>query len=131
MKLNQNTNHTKIIIIRTKINPTESLEKIRTSIKNITNKNPTIETKKTLEISGDINLLNVIKNRINKEGYNEVAEGILNKNKKDNMTFFYINKQSAYNNKFHISDVDLSTLGDIKVELYDENMDDLIDYIVN
>jgi predicted RNA binding protein with dsRBD fold (UPF0201 family) len=130
MKLNQNTNHTKIII-RTKINPTESLEKIRTSIKNITNKNPTIETKKTLEISGDINLLNVIKNRINKEGYNEVAEGILNKNKKDNMTFFYINKQSAYNNKFHISDVDLSTLGDIKVELYDENMDDLIDYIVN
>ncbi|RAP51708.1 MAG: hypothetical protein BZ133_02475 [Methanosphaera sp. SHI613] len=130
MKLNQNTNHTKIII-RTKINPTESLEKIRTSIKNITNKNPTTETKKTLEISGDINLLNVIKNRINKEGYNEVAEGILNKNKKDNMTFFYINKQSAYNNKFHISDVDLSTLGDIKVELYDENMDDLIDYIVN
>ncbi len=130
MKLNQNTNHTKIII-RTKINPTESLEKIRTSIKNITNKNPTIETKKTLEIRGDINLLNVIKNRINKEGYNEVAEGILNKNKKDNMTFFYINKQSAYNNKFHISDVDLSTLGDIKVELYDENMDDLIDYIVN
>jgi len=130
MKLNQNTNHTKIII-RTKINPTESLEKIRTSIKNITNKNPTIETKKTLEISGDINLLNVIKNRINKEGYNEVAEGILNKNKKDNMTFFYINKQSAYNNKFHISDVDLSTLGDIKVELYDENMNDLIDYIVN
>ena len=96
-----------------------------------TNKNPTTETKKTLEISGDINLLNVIKNRINKEGYNEVAEGILNKNKKDNMTFFYINKQSAYNNKFHISDVDLSTLGDIKVELYDENMDDLIDYIVN
>ncbi len=75
--------------------------------------------------------MNVIKNRINKEGYNEVAEGILNKNKKDNMTFFYINKQSAYNNKFHISDVDLSTLGDIKVELYDENMDDLIDYIVN
>ena len=129
MKLNQNITNT-TVIIKLKVNQTESLEKIQTSIKNIINKSPTLETKKTLEIKGDIKLLNILKNRINKEGFNEVIEGILNKNKEDNHTFFYINKQSAYNNKFHISDVDLSPLGDIKVELYNDNMDELIEYII-
>ncbi|MDO5826133.1 MAG: RNA-binding domain-containing protein [Methanosphaera sp.] len=113
------------------MNKTEDIEKIQTSIKNITNKNPTPETKKTLEINGDIELVNILKNRINKEGYNEVIEAILNKNRMDNSTFFYIHKQSAYNNRFHINDVDLSALGDIKVELYSEDIDELIDYIVN
>lgn len=130
MKLNQNVSHTKIII-KTRINQTESIEKIQTTIRNITSKTPTIETRRTLEISGDINLLNTVKNRINREGLNDVAENILNKNKEDNSTFFYINKQSAYNNKFHITDVDLSPLGDIKVELYNEDIDELIDYIIN
>lgn len=130
MKLNQNVSHTKIII-KTRINQTESIEKIQTTIRNITSKTPTIETRRTLEISGDINLLNTVKNRINREGLNDVAENILNKNKEDNSTFFYINKQSAYNNKFHITDVDLSPLGDIKVELYDDDIDELIDYIIN
>ena len=73
----------------------------------------------------------MIKNRINSEGHNDVIEAVLNKNKDKNMTFFYINKQSAYNNKFHISDVDLSPLGDIKVELYDDDIDDVIEYIIN
>lgn len=130
MKLNQNVSHTKIII-KTRINQTESIEKIQTTIRNITSKTPTIETRRTLEINGDINLLNTVKNRINREGLNDVAENILNKNKEDNSTFFYINKQSAYNNKFHITDVDLSPLGDIKVELYDDDIDELIDYIIN
>lgn len=130
MKLNQNVSHTKIII-KTRINQTESIEKIQTTIRNITSKTPTIETRRTLEISGDINLLNTVKNRINREGLNDVAENILNKNKEDNSTFFYINKQSAYNNKFHITDVDLSPLGDIKVELYNDDIDELIDYIIN
>ena len=130
MKLNQNVSHTKIII-KTRINQTESIEKIQTTIRNITSKTPTIETRRTLEINGDINLLNTVKNRINREGLNDVAENILNKNKEDNSTFFYINKQSAYNNKFHITDVDLSPLGDIKVELYDEDIDELIEYIIN
>lgn len=130
MKLNQNVSHTKIII-KTRINQTESIEKIQTTIRNITSKTPTIETRRTLEINGDINLLNTVKNRINREGLNDVAENILNKNKEDNTTFFYINKQSAYNNKFHITDVDLSPLGDIKVELYDDDIDELIDYIIN
>ncbi|MBO7719707.1 MAG: hypothetical protein J6S29_06125 [Methanosphaera sp.] len=75
--------------------------------------------------------MNTIKNRINREGLNEVAWNILNGNKEDNSTFFFINKQSAYNNKFHINDVDLSPLGDIRVEIYDENIDELIDYIIN
>ncbi|AWX32349.1 hypothetical protein AW729_04180 [Methanosphaera sp. BMS] len=75
--------------------------------------------------------MNTVKNRINREGLNDVAENILNKNKEDNSTFFYINKQSAYNNKFHITDVDLSPLGDIKVELYDDDIDELIEYIIN
>lgn len=130
MKLNQNISHTKIII-KTRINQTESIEKIQTTIRNITSKTPTIETRRTLEISGDINLLNTVKNRINREGLNDVAENILNKNKEDNSTFFYINKQSAYNNKFHITDVDLSPLGDIKVELYNDDIDELIDHIIN
>lgn len=130
MKLNQNISHTKIII-KTRINQTESIEKIQTTIRNITSKTPTIETRRTLEINGDINLLNTVKNRINREGLNDVAENILNKNKEDNTTFFYINKQSAYNNKFHITDVDLSPLGDIKVELYDDDIDELIEYIIN
>ena len=130
MKLNQNVSHTKIII-KTRINQTESIEKIQTTIRNITSKTPTIETRRTLEINGDINLLNTVKNRINREGLNDVAENILNRNKEDNSTFFYINKQSAYNNKFHITDVDLSPLGDIKVELYDEDIDELIEYIIN
>ena len=76
-------------------------------------------------------MLNTIKNRINREGYNEVIENILSNNKEDNSTFFYINKQSAFNNKFHVSDVDLSPLGDVRVEFYNDNIDEVIDYIIN
>lgn len=95
------------------------------------NKTPTSETKKTLEIKGDIELINILKKRINKEGYNEVLEGILNKNKKDNMTYFFINKQSAYNNKFHIIDENMSPLGDIKVEIFNDDINGVINYIIN
>ncbi|WP_241776219.1 RNA-binding domain-containing protein [Methanosphaera sp. WGK6] len=124
--------------MKAKVNPTEDLNKVKSSIKNITTAKKAIDLIITdkindeyLSISGDIYLLNTISSLIKSNEITEVASNILNKNKTENSLKFYVNKQAAYHNKFHMSDEDISTLGDIEVTIKTMNPDDVIHWIIN
>lgn len=134
MKLNQLQN-TQVKII-TKINRTENTEKVKNSLKNITTNDQEItiiktDNNKKIEINGDINILSTIKKRIRNDDYTLLARNIFEKNKTDNKLIFYINKQSAYNNNFHIIDENMSSLDDIKVEINTQKLDEVIDYLLS
>jgi len=134
MKLNQLQNTQ--VKITTKINRTENMEKVKNSLKNITTNDQEItiiktDNNKEIEINGDISLLSTIKKRIKNDDYTLLARNIFEKNKTENNLIFYINKQSACNNNFHIIDENISTLDDIKVEINTEYVDDVINYILS
>ena len=80
---------------------------------------------------GDINLLNTIHKYIKTNKVEEVTTNILNKNKTNNTIHFYINKQAAYHNKFHIIDENMSALDDIEIIIETENPDDIIKWIIS
>lgn len=80
---------------------------------------------------GDINLLNTIHKHIKTNKLEEVTTNILNKNKTNNTIQFYINKQAAYHNKFHIIDENMSALDDIEITIETENPDDIINWIIS
>ncbi len=134
MKLNQLQNTQ--VTISTKINRTENMEKVKNSLRNITTNDQEItiiktDNNKKIEISGDINILSTIKKRIKSQEYTLLARNIFERNKTENNLIFYVNKQSAYNNNFHMIDENISSLDDIKVEISTENMDDVIDYLLS
>lgn len=80
-----------------------------------------------LECKGDETLLQHIYELIKITEVEEIAKTILNTNKTNNGTKFYINKQAAYNNKFHMLDEDMSPLGDIEVKIRTYDPDYIID----
>lgn len=134
MKLNQLQNTQ--VTISTKINRTENMEKVKNSLRNITTNDQEItiiktDNNKKIEISGDINILSTIKKRIKSQEYTLLARNIFERNKTENNLIFYVNKQSACNNNFHMIDENISSLDDIKVEISTENMDDVIDYLLS
>ena len=82
-----------------------------------------------LIVEDDLRILENIKNKINKKEYNALCHNILESNREDSTTRFFINKQCAYNDSFHMSDMDLSQLGDIEVEIHSDNLNDAIKWI--
>lgn len=81
-----------------------------------------------LEVEGNLELLSSLKNRILKNEQEELVTSILERNRKDDSSFFFINKQSAYNNSVHLIDESLSTLGDLEVIIFSESLDDVINW---
>lgn len=80
---------------------------------------------------GDVNLLNTIHKHIKTNKLEEVTAGILNRNRTESTIHFYINKQAAYHNKFHIIDENMSPLDDIEITVETENPDDIIKWIIS
>ncbi|MBQ6219174.1 MAG: hypothetical protein IJJ47_05530 [Methanosphaera sp.] len=60
----------------------------------------------------------------------ELAYNILNKNKSENTLTFFVNKQAAFNNTFHMIDENMSQLGDIEVIISCNNPDEIIEWII-
>jgi len=84
-----------------------------------------------LIVEGNIELLKTIKKLIRINDFQEILVMIFNKNKQDTQFKFYVNKQAAYHNKFHILDEDMSSLNDIEVSITSDNLDEVIDCILN
>jgi len=120
------------VIIKTKLNKTENPSKVKTCLTNITTKNSTIkeQNENYLYIEGNLELLNTIKKKIKQEELEDITKQILYKNKKENSLTFYINKQSALNNKFHIIDENMSVLEDIEVNIKTDNPKEIINWII-
>ena len=56
---------------------------------------------------------------------------MLNKNKTEGRLLFYVNKQAAFHNKFHIIDENMSPLDDIEVLIETSNPDSIIKWITS
>ncbi|RAP50342.1 MAG: hypothetical protein BZ136_01605 [Methanosphaera sp. rholeuAM74] len=132
MKSNQNVVDTTETIIKTRINPTESRKKVIRSITNIITRNHeiTITDNDDVIINSDITVIDTLSKKIKKEEIEQVAYNILTKNRKDDTTKLYINKQAAYNNTFHIIDENISPLTDIEVTIKSDDIDAVIDYML-
>lgn len=136
MKSNQNktiNDTTTIIKIETKVNRTENIKKVATTIKNITTDEITINKTDDDKIytQGDINLLKTVQKHIKTNNLEELTQQILNKNRKEDTLEFYINKQSAYHDNIHLIDESMAPLGDIHVIIKTSNPDDVINWIIN
>lgn len=136
MKSNQNktiNDTTAIIKIEAKVNKTENIKKVITSIKNITTDEITVNKTDDDRVytQGDINLLKTIQKHIKTNNLEELTQQILNKNRTEDTLEFYINKQSAYHNNIHLIDESMAPLGDIHVIIKTGNLDDIINWIIN
>ena len=84
-----------------------------------------------LELDGDLSLLSKVNHIIIKNEQEELAYNILERNLKENSMKFFINKQAAYNNNFHMIDEDMSPLSDIEVEIVSDNPEEVIRWITS
>ena len=124
--------HYAIIKIKTKINLTEDINKVKNSIKNIIPEKITINTTdKEILIESDVTLLDNIHKLVKTNKLEEVTVNILNKNKTEGRLLFYVNKQAAFHNKFHIIDENMSPLDDIEVLIETSNPDSIIKWITS
>ncbi|WP_289003179.1 RNA-binding domain-containing protein [uncultured Methanosphaera sp.] len=118
--------------MKTKINLTEDINKVKNSIKNIIPEKITINTTdKEILIESDVTLLDNIHKLVKTNKLEEVTVNILNKNKTEGRVLFYVNKQAAFHNKFHIIDENMSPLDDIEVLIETSNPDSIIKWITS
>lgn len=132
MNLNQEIIKNTSVKIKTKINLTEDINKVKNSIKNIISEKITINTTdKEILIESDVTLLDNIHKLVKTNKLEEVTVNILNKNKTEGRLLFYVNKQAAFHNKFHIIDENMSPLDDIEVLIETSNPDSIIKWITS
>lgn len=132
MNLNQEIIKNTSVKIKTKINLTEDINKVKNSIKNIIPEKITINiTDKEILIESDVTLLDNIHKLVKTNKLEEVTVNILNKNKTEGRLLFYVNKQAAFHNKFHIIDENMSPLDDIEVLIETSNPDSIIKWITS
>jgi predicted RNA binding protein with dsRBD fold (UPF0201 family) len=82
-------------------------------------------------IEDDLSILSKINRIIVRNELQELATNILEKNKTDTTIKFYINKQAAYNNQFHMIDENMSPLGDIEVCIETDAAEEVIKWITS
>lgn len=78
-----------------------------------------------------LDVLSKVSHMIVKNEMEELALNILEKNRTNSSLTFYINKQAALNNNFHMNYEDLSPLGDIEVKIKTDTPDEVIKWIVS
>ena len=88
-------------------------------------------TDKEILIESDVTLLDNIHKLVKTNKLEEVTVNILNKNKTEGRLLFYVNKQAAFHNKFHIIDENMSPLDDIEVLIETSNPDSIIKWITS
>ena len=111
------------------INPSENLEKIKTSVFNLfPDLKIKIQKNRLSGSSNDIELLSkVIKSMKNRQTTN-VLSRIMKSNMTDNSTWFYLNKQAAFVNVVALcNEADESALGPIKIVLNSNNIEEIIE----
>ena len=111
------------------VNPSEDLEKIKTSILNLF---PELKIKvQDNQLSGssnDIELLSKVIKSIKNRQTVSVLSRIMKTNMAENSTWFYLNKQAAFVDVIALcNDADESALGPIKIVLNSNNIEEIIE----
>ena len=115
------------------INPSEDPSKVKEAISNVlpiieihTNNNSLKATSQNLEVLS--NIFDVIHSRKTHRVYRRC----LTKNRRDDSTWFYLNKQAAYANTVVLCDeAEESPLGPIKIILTSKSIEQIIDWLVS
>ena len=134
MKSNQDLNIKNIRVkLRAKLNPTEDQTKVENSIRNILGEKITIKKSEDdyLIVEDDLSSLSIIRKLIIKNEFEELAMNIFEKNRTDSSIMFFVNKQAAYNNTFHMIDENMSPLGDIEITVESNQIDEVIQWITS
>ena len=84
-----------------------------------------------LIVNDDLSSLSLINHFIVKNEFKELAKNILEKNKTDTEIKFFVNKQAAYNNTYHMIDENMSPLGDIEITIKTDNPEEVIEWITS
>lgn len=121
------------IIVQTYINPSEEIEKVALSIKNIF---PTskfrVKDNKIQFSTEKFEELNKIKEQVKSRAALAVLKKILYNNQKINMTFFLLNKQAAYSGAVAIvEEEEESPLGPIKIIIKNQDTEEIIRWFEN
>jgi len=111
------------------VNPSEDLEKIKTSILNLF---PELKIKvQDNQLSGssnDIELLSKVIKSIKNRNSTNVLSRIMKVNMTSNSTWFYLNKQAAFVDVVALcNEADESALGPIKIVLNSNNIEEIIE----
>ena len=115
------------------INPSEDLEKIKTSIFNLfPDLKIKIQENRLSGSSNNIELLSkVIKSIKNRQTIN-VLSRIMKSNMAENSTWFYLNKQAAFVDVVALcNEADESALGPIKIVLNSNNIEEIIENLAS
>ena len=115
------------------INPSEDLEKIKTSTFNLfPDLKIKIQENRLSGSSNDIQLLSkVIKSIKNRQTIN-VLSRIMKSNMAENSTWFYLNKQAAFVDVVALcNEADESALGPIKIVLNSNNIEEIIENLAS
>ena len=115
------------------INPSEDPEKVKKALLNIFPDLSVITEEFSAIIrSGDLRSLEKIYESIHTRQSQKIYRRTLEKNLKNDSTWFYLNKQAAFAGKIAIcEESDESPLGPIKVILTSQNIEGMIDWIVS
>ena len=121
------------IQIFSSVNPSEDPEKVKKAILNIfPNSSIEIEKSSAHSKSRDLRSLERIYETIHSRQSQKIYRRTLEKNLKNNTTWFYLNKQAAFVEKIAIcEESDESPLGPIKIILTSSNIDGIIDWMVS
>jgi len=114
------------------INPSEDSEKIKKAISNVF-PYTTVKTEifSIVAQSKDLNSLEKIHETIHSHQSQNIYRRNLEKNLKDDSTWFYLNKQAAFAEEIAIcEEAEESPLGPIKVIMTSPDIDRIIDWIV-
>ena len=114
------------------INPSEDSEKTQKTISNIfPHSKIEIENSSIYAESKDLNSLEKIYEAVHSKQSQKTYRRNMQKNLRDNSTWFYLNKQAAYVEKIAIcEESEESPLGPIKVILTSSKIDEIIDWFV-
>ena len=115
------------------INPSEDLEKIKTSIFNLfPDLKIKIQENRLSGSSNDIELLSKVIKSIKNRQTVSVLSRIMKTNMAENSTWFYLNKQAAFVDVIALcNDADESALGPIKIVLNSNNIEEIIENLAS
>ena len=121
------------IQIFSSVNPSEDPEKVKKAIMNIfPNSSIEIEKSSAHSQSCDLRSLEKIYETIHSRQSQKIYRRTLEKNLKNDTTWFYLNKQAAFVEKIAIcEESDESPLGPIKIILTSSNIEGIIDWMIS
>lgn len=114
---------------KTPVNPTEDLEKVIMALETLFSYDELVIGEKYIAVFGDMESLLKLKYSLEKRRIRTTARQMLVKGIKGNVIFFKMSKQAAYAGIVNFVEEELSSLGEIEVEIETDNVSALIDWI--